>query len=414
MGSGATHRGEPTRSSQSIHEGHAEKALSLFGECEKVAPRGAAVSQTRKTKAQLIEEIAALQEQVAQLKQERKLRMEAERALRDSEELHRITLDNISDAVFITDETGGFTYICPNVDVIFGYTWQQIAAIGNVRRLLGGGLINHEVLDHEGMITNIERTVYDRQGNTHVVLVNVKRVDIQGGTVLFSCREISARKRLENEILDISTREQLRIGRDLHDNLGQHLTGISLMCKGLETKVRGGNEPTVDEVAGISQLVNEAISQTRTLARGLSPIDSVRGGLTSALRDLEAHIDNLPGVKCELICDEDIEVGGSEVATHLFRITQEAVSNAIRHGGASRLTISVKRVGGETVLTIRDNGTGIQAQPQGNEEGMGLQIMEYRANTIGAKLRIDTASSVGTTVTCTLSATPGSTGDRTP
>ncbi len=136
---------------------------------------------------------AVLEEQVAE-------RERAEAALRESEELHRVTLSRISDAVFITEEAGAFTYICPNAEVIFGYTAEEVQALGNIKRLIGAGFFDRRELEVAGEIQNLEREIKDKAGSRHSILVNVKRVSIKGGSLLYTCRDITGRKKAEGKI----------------------------------------------------------------------------------------------------------------------------------------------------------------------------------------------------------------------
>lgn len=131
----------------------------------------------------------------------------AEEAVRESEELHRITLSSISDTVLITDDNGRFTYICPNVHVIFGFSREEVESVKNVYRLLGPGLFDPAQFQDRQEIQNIERSIVDKSGNEHVLLINIKQVSIKGGTILFSCRDITARKRAE-EALQASLKEK--------------------------------------------------------------------------------------------------------------------------------------------------------------------------------------------------------------
>jgi PAS domain S-box-containing protein len=124
-------------------------------------------------------------------------RKRTEEALRESEELHRITLSNISDAIFITDDAGRFTYVCPNVDFIFGYSPQEIKQLGHITKLLGDDLFDPNELETQGEIQNVERQVVDKAGRKHILLVNVRRVSIKGGTVLYTCHDISERMQLQ-------------------------------------------------------------------------------------------------------------------------------------------------------------------------------------------------------------------------
>ena len=142
---------------------------------------------------------------------------QAEEALRESEELHRLTLSYISDAVFITDAAGVFTFICPNVDFIFGYSHSEVQTFGNIAALLGDGLFDPNTLETLGEIPNIERRVWDKAGREHDLLVTVKRIALKAGTILYTCRDITERKRAEQKGREIEARfratfEQAAVG----------------------------------------------------------------------------------------------------------------------------------------------------------------------------------------------------------
>jgi len=151
-------------------------------------------------------ELATLRSRVSELEAQLVRHREAETALRESEELHRATLQNISDAVFVADDSGRLTFICPNVAVIFGWSYEQVAALGDIRELLGPDLFDPARLAAGGEIRNIEREIRDAAGDRHFLIVNVKRVSIQDGTVLYSCRDISERKQVANELRDSEAR----------------------------------------------------------------------------------------------------------------------------------------------------------------------------------------------------------------
>ncbi len=150
-----------------------------------------------KTKEQLITELADLQQRVVTLEALAAKQKETYKELCESEELHRVTLSSISDAVFLTDDRGMLTFICPNVDVIFGYSFDEVESFGNISTLLGEDLFNLNHLKVVGEIKNIERDITDKSGRLHSLLINVKSVSIKGGTVLHTCRDITERKRAE-------------------------------------------------------------------------------------------------------------------------------------------------------------------------------------------------------------------------
>lgn len=211
--------------------------------------------------------------------------------------------------------------------------------------------------------------------------------------------DVTERKHLERAILEISEREQRRIGQDLHDGLGQHLTGIAFMTKVQEQKLKEQNLPFAKDAAKIVKLVNEAINKTRELARGLSPVVSESHGLMSALQQLSAEVEDVFGVSCQLQCENPVLIHDVSLATHLYHISQEAVSNAIKHGKAGKIEIGLSAADNRAVLTVRDNGTGCKKIPA-NNTGMGHHIMSHRAKMIGGTLDIQSCSPHGMVVTC--------------
>lgn len=207
--------------------------------------------------------------------------------------------------------------------------------------------------------------------------------------------DITEHRRLEEEVLRISELEQRRIGQDLHDGLGQHLTGIELLMQALQSKLPSKNK---DEAERIAEHVRQAIRQTRALARGLSPVELDANGLMSALQELAANGEALFRVRCRFYCPAPVLISNNTVATHLFRIAQEAVSNAIKHGQARNIEIKLASTGGEVQLSVSDDGRGLpHLLPQG--QGMGLRIMRYRAGMIGGALSIK-SDGPGTVVAC--------------
>jgi signal transduction histidine kinase len=208
------------------------------------------------------------------------------------------------------------------------------------------------------------------------------------------------RKQLEQQILEISEREQRRIGQDLHDGLGQHLTGIELMTQALEQRLAGKSRTEAAQAGKIAQHVRDAIRQTRGLARGLSPVELDANGLMSALHELTANVQNMFRVKCSFRCDQPVLMAENAVATHLFRIAQEAVSNAIKHGKATEIEIALT-IPDRLLLAIKDNGSGISSDAS-HGDGMGLRIMHYRAAVIGGSLAVQRDRDGGTTVVCSI------------
>jgi PAS domain S-box-containing protein len=211
--------------------------------------------------------------------------------------------------------------------------------------------------------------------------------------------DITERKHLEKAILDISAREQRRIGQDLHDGLGQHLTGIAFMAKVHEAKLAEQNRSETEDAAKIVKLVNEAIHKTRELARGLLPVVSDSHGLMSALQLWAAEVQDLFGVSCRFQCETPVLIHDDVMATHLYHVAQEAVNNAIKHGEPRNVLIQLTAEQGRGKLLIKDDGKGISENPV-KTEGMGLHIMNYRAGMIGGTLEVRRDISQGTVVSC--------------
>lgn len=209
------------------------------------------------------------------------------------------------------------------------------------------------------------------------------------------------RQRLEREVLEISEREQRRIGHDLHDGLGQTLAGVDVLLEVLKKRLAASSPGDADAVASISTYVKEAIQQTRMLARGLSPVEVERKGLMSALKALAQHSGLLFKVSCSFECDDAVEVQDHSKATHLYRIAQEAIHNAVRHGKAKHIEIILTQQG--PTATLRVVGDGVSGAPltdtSGN--GMGIYTMKYRAGMIGGSVEILPAKPGGTEVVCT-------------
>ena len=213
-------------------------------------------------------------------------------------------------------------------------------------------------------------------------------------------QEIEGRKRLEKEILNISEREQRRIGRELHDSIGQQFTGIAFMMKVLEQKLAEKLPDEVTDAEEIKNLVNQAMDQTRGLARGLQPIDLDSGSLAAALQELANTTERMFGIRCDLKCDEFVSIDNAETATHLYRITQEAITNAIRHGQTRNIQVQFACRAGKSILTIENDGLDFPEKLDTKNSGMGLQIMDHRADIIGASLEINKSPEGGTIVTC--------------
>lgn len=240
-----------------------------------------------------------------------------------------------------------------------------------------------------------------RDGSAFAVAGVLSRFEIAGRhQSLVVLQDVSERKQLERAILQAVNREQYRIGNDLHDGLGQELTGIALMLRSVAGRMQSEYPALLPEIDGITKLVSNAVESTRALARGLSPVNLERGGLQDALEGLAMHARELYGAQVTFAHrSTGAKPLAPELANHLYRIAQEAVRNAVRHGNARfiRLHLSIAR--GKVRLVIADDGSGLPAQAL-EAPGMGLKIMRYRARMVGGEVRFEAAEPQGTRVIC--------------
>ncbi len=240
-----------------------------------------------------------------------------------------------------------------------------------------------------------------RDGSTFAAACVITPLLIDGADHwLAVLNDVTERKVLEREILEVSNREQQRIGNDLHDGLGQELTGVALMLRSLTTRIRRAHPEALPEVDEVVALLNQSIHNARTLARGLSPVSLERGGLVPALRTLAVRARETYGLSLTLRTrlTHPLRVDES-AANHLYRIVQEALSNAMRHGRATQVRIQLTSDDLAIRLSVHDNGRGLPPETQ-TATGLGLRTMRYRAQVIGGNLLVGNHRLGGTIVRC--------------
>jgi signal transduction histidine kinase len=213
--------------------------------------------------------------------------------------------------------------------------------------------------------------------------------------------EILERSRLEKELLEIAEAEQRRIGHDLHDSLGQHLTATALAGKVLAKKLASKSAVDPATADRVVAMVEEAIELTRNLARTLHPIELEAHGLENALQNLANNVSKAFNVSCRFQHAGTVLLKDPKAGVHWYRIAQEAASNAIRHGRAGNLVITLNGTSGSILLAVTDDGVGLPPDAR-NKKGMGLRIMEYRAGMIGATFDIQNLPAGGTRAVCVL------------
>lgn len=213
-------------------------------------------------------------------------------------------------------------------------------------------------------------------------------------------KQMEERFRLETALLDISEQEQRRLGQDLHDGLCQSLSGLVFMSRSLsKTLEEQGHDGPAASAARLTHLIHNSVEEARNIARGLHPVVMDAEGLVSALHELAARSSGI--LACRLRCERVVPIADNATALHLYRIAQEAVTNAIKHSGARRITLSLRLREGLLMLGVTDDGCGMpEVIPQSH--GMGVRLMQYRADVIGANISIGRRKRGGTQVTCTL------------
>jgi len=212
-------------------------------------------------------------------------------------------------------------------------------------------------------------------------------------------RDITERKRLEREILEISNREQRRIGHDLHDGVCQQLAGIAFMSSTLADELEEKGAAESSQAEQISLLINDAINQTRGVARGLFPVRLEENGLFSALEELASNASEMFKINCRFMSEEPPAFVDNGIGAHLYYIVLEAVGNAIKHGKSKNIVVTLEPSGDRYLLSVKDDGIGF-SRSDGKFTGMGIRIMQYRARVIGASLTLQGQSGCGTDVAC--------------
>jgi signal transduction histidine kinase len=211
--------------------------------------------------------------------------------------------------------------------------------------------------------------------------------------------DVTEQRRLENEMLDASASEQRRIGQDLHDGLGQELAAVAFMARTLEQKLAANSPEEAREAARIGRMIDETVGHTRDMVSILNPVGTDRDGLMGALATLSAGISSVYKIPCVFEPEEAVPVDDSTVATHVFRIAQEAVNNAVRHGEPRRIEVALSAGRDECTLEVTDDGRGL---PEGwrDSPGMGLRAMRHRAQMIGGSLHAGRGPEGGTVIRC--------------
>jgi PAS domain S-box-containing protein len=339
------------------------------------------------------------------------LRARAERqraleALQASEQQYRRIVETAEEGIWVLDEADSTLFINQKMAGMLGYT---------VEEMLGTSVLSYvDERDRQPVEESLKcrragiKDAHDVRFRTRdgaelwVILAGSPIFDEAGQYqgALKMATDITERKRLEGSVTEVSTLEQQRIGRDLHDVLGQNLTGISFLTKILEQKLQAMSVPEAQDAAEIGRLASLTNKQVRSLARGLSPVELTAANFEAKIKEFAAGVQEIFGISCACECGSRVHVFDAAAAMHLYRIAQEAVNNAVKHGKARNIMIQLAEQAGKSMLIVQDDGRGLPKDSE-KHNGMGLRIMSYRASAIGGTLRIRAKGDSGTVVVCT-------------
>ncbi|SMO63415.1 hypothetical protein SAMN06265218_107140 [Fodinibius sediminis] len=318
-------------------------------------------------------------------------------------------LDNMVEAVISINSRGIIQNFNKSAEKMFGYDSEEV--IGKSLKIL---MPSPHKEQHEQYINNYletgdqkvigsgrEERARRKDGTIFPMELSVSETMWEGERIFTGIiRDISERRKLENTILKISEDERRRIGQELHDGLGQMLTGLGLISQNVAQKLEANNLPGAQEVKEISELIKDADEYARSLSHSLVPIDLSQEGLRHAIIQLINRAQKLFNIQCEFE-EAEIKKVGDNTALHLYRITQEAITNAVKHGSADQIRISLEGSADAIQLCIEDNGAGFSSYTEG-QKGLGLKTMQYRAHILGGNLELGETEQGGGQIICSI------------
>ncbi|QDV35223.1 PAS domain-containing sensor histidine kinase [Tautonia plasticadhaerens] len=337
-----------------------------------------------------------------------------ELALRESEDRLRAVVDTAADAIITIDGRGRIDTFNAAAERMFGFDRAEV--VGRDVALIiplpdREAHIGHPDADPDapdadpdapGRLVGAVRQLAGRRkdGSTFPVELSVGRVaslDLFTGII----RDVSERRAMQEQLLSIAEQEQRRIGQDLHDDVGQELTGLALMIESLAEALEEDSSPERVLAGRVRAGLRRVQRRLRDLCRGLLPVEVDAEGLMAALEDLCSNFSAGQAISCRFECHSPVAIEDNRTATHLYRIAQEAVSNAARHGRPRSIVVRLEGSDEAIALTVRDDGVGIPGHAEGGP-GTGLRLMRHRAGLIGAGLRIGPDEGGGTRIDCIL------------
>jgi two-component system sensor kinase FixL len=346
-------------------------------------------------------------ERTTALEREVEERRQTEEQLRKTTQQLRQLAENITDAFWMRNiGDTRMVYVSPAYEQIWGRACKDLypsptgwldAVHSDDRERIAQAMVKQSVGEHSE-----EYRIVRPDGSVRWIRDRAFPIRDSAGAVIRMvgiAEDITDRRQLESEILEISDREQARLGQDLHDSLCQKLVSAAFDNSALTRRLANRELPEAALVQQVGALLDDAITEARTLARGLFPVQLEVDGLHVALQQLAAGVQSRTQIDCQAQCDESIVVRNNAFATHLYRIAQEAVNNAVKHAKAGKILIRLHLEGAFIELTVSDDGVGVPVS-LGTTNGMGMHTMKYRARTIGGVLHVSRGANSGTIVSC--------------
>jgi two-component system sensor kinase FixL len=321
------------------------------------------------------------------------------------DETFHILAKTAHEGIFLIDVHGIIQFVNPAAETLFGYETKELLG-KNVKQLMPSP---HRGL-HDGYIKNYLQTgikkmigkgrqlLGQRKDGSQFLMylsvgeINLERTHLFAGLIM----DLSEQQKLQREIFAIPEREQRRIGEELHDGLGQQLTGLSMLAQSLLNNASKSEHDLADQLAGG---LHEALTQVRALARGLMPVQIDADRFMISLKEITKNIEQQSNIPIKLQIDDTVQLFDDATAAHLYRIVQESLNNAIKHADASRIKVSLKTEQNHGVLEVIDNGIGIPLDLE-DSTGLGLNIMRHRCGLFDGEITINPAGERGTKVCC--------------
>ncbi len=327
------------------------------------------------------------------------------RKIEQQAETFHTLAETANEGIFLINARGIIEYVNPAAEKLFGYAHGELPG-NNVNILMPyphqekhDGYISHYVKTGVKKVIGSGRNLTALHKNGESIPIRLSVGDIHIRNVhLFTgvIMDLREQQNLERELLEIPAREQRRIGQELHDGLGQQLTGLSMLAQSLLNKA---SKPEHELAVQLTEGLQQALSHVRTLSRGLIPVQIDIDGFTAALRSLIQEVEKRSGIPIELHIDDVVHLSDNTTALHLYRVAQEALNNAVKHAGAKKISVSLKTEYQRGVLEVFDNGCGISITPDASP-GLGLRIMKHRCGLFDGEVTIDPVKLGGTRLRC--------------